>query len=59
MKVFRRATSGAGTIAELMEFLWHQRLWWLIPFVAVMLVFGALLLIGEASGIAPFIYTIF
>ena len=59
MKVFRRAASGAGTIGELMEFLWQQKLWWLIPFVAVMLVFGALLLVGEASGIAPFIYTIF
>jgi hypothetical protein len=34
-------------------------MWWLIPMVVVLLVFGFLLIFASASGIAPFIYTLF
>lgn len=59
MKVLRNVTSGFGTVAELFQFLWIRRLWWLIPFVVVLLALGALLLAGQATGVAPFIYTLF
>ena len=59
MKVLRNVTSGFGTVGELFQFLWIRRLWWLIPFVVVLLALGALLLVGQATGVAPFIYTLF
>jgi hypothetical protein len=34
-------------------------MWWLIPMVAILLVFGLLLIFASASGIGPFIYTLF
>ena len=48
-----------GIMGELMEFLWQQKLWWLIPMVVVLLGFGLLLILAQGSAIAPFIYTLF
>jgi uncharacterized protein DUF5989 len=59
MKVARNIAGGAGTIGELFQFLWMRRLWWLIPFVAVLILTGVLLIIGQVTGVAPFIYTLF
>ena len=59
MRVLKNMTAGAGTIAELAQFLWVQRLWWMIPIVGVLLLLGILLLIGQVTGVAPFIYTLF
>ena len=59
MKVLRNAAGGAGTIRELFAFLWQQKRFWLIPFVIVLLLVGILVLVGEVTGVAPFIYTLF
>lgn len=59
MKVLRNVATGASTVGELLQFLWIRRLWWLIPFVVTLLFIGTLLLIGQATGVAPFIYTLF
>lgn len=59
MRVFRNITSGAGTVGELFQFLWERKMWWMIPFVATLLLVAALLLVGQATGVAPFIYTLF
>lgn len=48
-----------GEAGELVEFLWKAKLWFLIPFVIVLLVFGLLLIFAQATGVAPFIYTLF
>lgn len=45
-------------IGELFSFLWKQKMWWLIPMIAVLLVFG-LLLVVAGSSLGPFIYTLF
>lgn len=48
------------TIAsELLAFLWRRKLWWMIPMVVVLLVFGILIVFAQATGVAPFIYPIF
>ncbi len=44
--------------AELLGFLWQARLWWMIPMVFLLLLFGVIL-IAQSSAIAPFIYTLF
>jgi hypothetical protein len=59
MKVLRNVTTGASTAGELLHFLWTRRLWWLIPFVVTLLLIGTLLVIGQVTGVAPFIYTLF
>ncbi len=60
MKAFIRSmTSNFGVVGELLGYLWHRKLWWLIPMVAVLMVFGLLLIFASASGIGPFIYTLF
>jgi hypothetical protein len=44
---------------ELFHFLWVRRLWWLIPMVAVLVLFAGLIVLGTATGLGPFIYTLF
>ena len=44
---------------ELMVFLWRRKLWWLVPLVAVMLVFGLLIIFGQSTALGPFIYPLF
>ncbi len=60
MKTFLRTMkSNFGVVGELLSFLWKQKLWWLIPMVTLLLVFGLLMIFASASGIGPFIYTLF
>lgn len=60
MKSFIRGmASNLDVVGQLLSFLWQRKLWWLIPMVAVLLLFGLLLIFASASGIGPFIYTLF
>jgi hypothetical protein len=56
---FRSMASNLGVAGELLGFLWQRKLWWLIPMITVLLIFGLLLIFASASGIGPFIYTLF
>ena len=59
MRAAKNVATGMGTVGELLQFLWAQRLWWLIPFVTVLIAITVLLIVGEVTGVAPFIYTLF
>lgn len=60
MKTFiRTMSSNFKVVGELLSFLWARKLWWLIPMIAILLLFGLLLVFASASGIGPFIYTLF
>ncbi len=60
MRAFLRSmSSNLGVVGELLSFLWARKLWWLIPMITVLLLFGLLLIFASASGLAPFIYTLF
>ena len=59
MRAAKNVATGLGTAGELMQFLWQRKLWWMIPFVLTLLIVGVLLLVGQATGVAPFIYTLF
>ena len=48
-----------GIVGELLSFLWQRKLWWLIPMVLVIVLFGVLLIFAQGSAVAPFIYTLF
>ena len=57
---FARAVGQArgGFLGEYLEFLRHNKKWWLLPLLAVMVLFGLLLLLSGTAA-APFIYTLF
>jgi hypothetical protein len=58
-KFFRSMSLNFGIAGQLLNFLWQRKLWWLIPMVAILLLFGLLLIFASASGVGPFIYTLF
>lgn len=58
-KFFRSFITNIGVAGELLEFLWEKRKFWLIPMVIILLAFGLFIVFASASGIGPFIYTLF
>jgi hypothetical protein len=59
MGIFQRTRQKLGIVGELFEFLWARKLWWLVPMVVVLILFGVLLILTQGSALAPFIYTLF
>ena len=59
MPFVRSIVGRLGVAGELLRFLWTQKLWWMIPMVSILLLFGLLLFITQGSALAPFIYTLF
>ena len=47
-----------GIVGEFVDFLLHNKKWWLAPIILVLLLVGLLLVLG-GTGAAPFIYTLF
>jgi hypothetical protein len=47
-----------GIVAEFVDFLLHNKKWWLTPIVVVLLLVG-LLVMFSGTAAAPFIYTLF
>lgn len=45
-------------VAEFLDFLVHNKAWWLTPIIIVLLLVGLLVIVGGTAA-APFIYTIF
>ena len=46
-------------LKDLYGFLKARKKFWLAPMMLVLLLFGALVVLGEGSALAPFIYTVF
>jgi hypothetical protein len=42
---------------EFFGFAWHNKAWWIIPIIVVMLLMALLIVLGQTT--APFIYTLF
>jgi hypothetical protein len=59
MQFIRNAIRNMGIVGEIFSFLWRNKRWWLIPMVAVLLVFGFALMFATSSGLGPLIYTLF
>lgn len=47
-----------GFLTELWSFLRFNKKWWLTPIILVLLILGAIIVIGGTAA-APFIYTLF
>jgi len=44
---------------EFLAYMSARKKWWLAPILLALLIFGGLLILGQGSAIAPFIYTVF
>ena len=40
-------------------FIKHEKKWWLIPLIAVLLLLGVVVIFASSSPLAPFIYPLF
>jgi len=49
----------SGVAKELLQYLWKERLWWMIPMITVLILLGVLMFFAQSSPAAPFIYTLF
>ena len=58
---FEKATAAedrASLLGDLWTFLMCNKKWWLLPILAIMVLFGLLMMLS-GSAAAPFIYTLF
>lgn len=46
-------------LLELWDFMRVRKKFWLLPLLALMLMFGGLIVLTQGSAVAPFIYAIF
>ena len=46
-------------LKELWSFMRVRKKFWLLPIFIIMLLLGALIVLGEGSALTPFIYTLF
>lgn len=55
----QRVIARLGIIGELLAFFWERKLWWMIPMVLVLMLFGVLIVFTQGTALAPFVYTLF
>jgi Family of unknown function (DUF5989) len=58
MRFKKSLASGMSLVSELLQFFLTRKWWWLTPIIAVLLLFGGLVIFAQTSAIAPFIYTL-
>lgn len=46
-------------LRDLWAFMRERRKFWLLPVLVLLVLLGALLVVGQGSVVAPFIYTLF
>jgi hypothetical protein len=46
-------------LKDLWAFMHERKKFWLAPIIFVLLLLGALIVLGQGSAVAPFIYTLF
>jgi len=51
--------SRAVESSDFIKFLWKAKMWFLIPFIILLLIIGIFFFFVQASGVAPLIYPLF
>ncbi len=59
MGYLQRVIAKLGIMGELLKFFWVRKLWWMIPMILVLMVFGLLIVFTQGTAVAPFVYTLF
>ena len=47
-----------GIAREFLDFIVHNKIWWMTPIIIVLALLVALILFAESSPVLPFIYTV-
>lgn len=47
-----------GIAREFLDFIVHNKAWWMTPIIIVLALLVALILFAESSPVLPFIYTV-
>ena len=47
------------SLKDLFTLFWQKKQWWLIPLIVLLLLCSLLIVLGNASGAGPLIYTLF
>lgn len=58
-KDVRRGVSMTELLKDFWLFLSERKKWWLFPIVLVLVLLGGLVVLGQGSALAPFIYSVF
>ncbi len=59
MRMMESVASRMGIAGELLQFFLQHKWWWLTPMIVGLLLFAVLVIFGQTSAIAPFMYTLF
>ena len=54
-----KPNTNPSLIREFWDFLKHEKKWWMIPLIAVLLLVGLLIVFASSSPLAPFLYPLF
>ena len=46
-------------IIEIIKFVFVRKMFWLLPIIIILIIFGGLLILSQGTVFAPFIYTVF
>ncbi len=46
-------------VGEILQLVWHRRVWVMLPPILALLVVGGLLVLGQATPLGPLIYPLF
>ncbi len=46
-------------LGEIWDFLKVRKAWWLAPIIVMLILVGALIILGQSSSLSPFIYALF
>jgi hypothetical protein len=44
---------------EFLLFIKHEKKWWLVPLITVLLIVGVVMVFANTSALAPFLYPLF
>lgn len=51
-------TRGPGLLREFVDFVRHEKIWWMAPLLVALVVVAGLVAFAETSPILPFIYAL-
>jgi hypothetical protein len=59
MGFFSTASRRLGIAGELLSFFARNKRWWMLPVILVVLFTAVLVVLGQSSALAPFVYALF
>ncbi|MEK6855097.1 MAG: DUF5989 family protein [Nanoarchaeota archaeon] len=51
-------SNNRSLVVELWDFLKVRKKWWLLPIIVLLVLAGALIILGQSSSLSPFIYAL-